>query len=81
MAHVVAPRNSKKRKHKSFKCEIPIFTKNLHQKAESAEVPDKGLTTNIFNIYFFSIVARHIGSLSSSQPDFVYIRSPDLLSS
>ena len=25
MAHVVAPRNSKKRKHKSFECEIPIF--------------------------------------------------------
>ena len=25
IAHVVAPRNSKKRKHKSFECEIPIF--------------------------------------------------------
>ena len=37
---------------------------NLHQKAESVEVLDKGLTTNIFKIYFFSI--RHIGSLQSS---------------
>ena len=44
MAHVVAPRNSKKRKHKSFKCEIPIL--NNHQKAELVEVLDKGLTTN-----------------------------------
>ena len=25
MAHVGAPRNSEKRKHESFKCEIPIF--------------------------------------------------------
>ena len=52
MAHLVAPRNSKKRakkrKHKSFKCEIPIF-----YKTESVEVLDKGLTTNIFTIYFF----------------------------
>ena len=35
---------------------------NLRQKADSAEVLDKGLTTNIFKIYFFSMVLRHIGS-------------------
>ena len=61
MAHVVAPRNSKKRKHRSFKSKFPFL--NLHEKAESVEVLDKGLTTNILKIYFFSIVPRHIGSL------------------
>ena len=49
--HVVAPRNSKKRKHNLFKCGIPIF--KFRQKAESVEVLGKGQTTNIFTIYFF----------------------------
>ena len=35
-----------------FNKDIPVFTLNLHQKAESVEVLDKGLTTNIFKIYF-----------------------------
>ena len=59
MAHVVAPRNSKKRKHLNVK----FPSSNLHQKAVLAEVFDKGLTANIFKIYFFGIVPRHIGSL------------------
>ena len=77
MAHVVAPRNSKKRKHKSFKCEIPVF--NLHQKAESVEVLDKGLTTSIFTIYFF-IVPRHMAGFNHSNILFTFA-PPDLLSS
>ena len=52
MAAVVAPGNSKKRNNKSFKCEIPIFKPSSI--AESVEVLDKGLTTNILTIYFFS---------------------------
>ena len=51
MAHVVAPTNFKKRKHKSFKCEFPSL--KLRLKAESVEVFDNGLTTNIDTVYFF----------------------------
>ena len=58
MAHVVAPR-----KENINDLNVKFLSLNLHQKAESVEVLDKGLTTNIFKIYFFSIVPRHIGSL------------------
>ena len=50
MAHVVAPRNSKKRKHK---LNVNFPSLNLHQKAESVKVFDKGLTTNTFDILLF----------------------------
>ena len=42
---------SKRRKHNTFKCEIPSLY--LRQKAESVEMLGKGQTTNIFTIYFF----------------------------
>ena len=50
MAHVVAPRNSKKRNINHLNVKFPSL--NLHQKAELVEVLDIGLTANIFKIYF-----------------------------
>ena len=56
MPHVVFPRNSKKRKHNLFKCEIPIVKPS--PKAESVEVLDGGPTTNIFTTYFFQYSSK-----------------------
>ena len=46
MAHVVAPRTPRKENINDLHVKFPSL--NLHQKAESVEVLDKGLTTNIF---------------------------------
>ena len=48
-AHVVAPRISKKRNINNSNVKFPSV--NLHKKAESLEVLDKGVTTNVFKIY------------------------------
>ena len=61
MAHEVAPEILRKENINHINVKFPSL--NLHQKAASVELLDKGLTTNIFKIYFFSIVLRHIGSL------------------
>ena len=71
--------SSKKRKHKAFKSEIPSL--NLHRKAESVEVIDKGLTTNIFTFYFFQYSSK-TPRQSFSHPNILFtFASPDLLSS
>ena len=41
------------RKENIINLNVKFPTLNLRKKAESVEVLDKGLTTNIFTIYFF----------------------------
>ena len=53
MAHSEFSISQKLQEEKNAKLEIPVFVKNLHQNAESAEVSDIGMITGNFMIHWF----------------------------